>query len=72
VKAGQKDGNSFASLEVLLGGSGAGTVFRLGMNVMGARSSIEMTVTEPDPGRVIRERDEAAVLTENDRVRGGG
>jgi len=53
----------FESLEVLQGGSGAGTVFRLSMNVMGARSSIEMTVSEPVQGRVIRERDEAAGVT---------
>ncbi|KIL39701.1 hypothetical protein SD70_18245 [Gordoniibacillus kamchatkensis] len=53
----------FESLEVLQGGNGAGTVFRLGMNVMGARQTLVMTVTEPEPGRIVRECDEAAGVT---------
>ncbi|WP_274654667.1 SRPBCC family protein [Paenibacillus humicola] len=53
----------FETIEVLQGGSGPGTVFRLKMNVMGVRSSLQMTVTEPEPGRVIRERDDKAGVT---------
>ncbi|CAG7643499.1 SRPBCC family protein [Paenibacillus allorhizosphaerae] len=53
----------FETLEVLQGGSGSGTVFHLNMNVMGVRSSLQMTVTEPVPGRVIREQDDTAGVT---------
>ena len=53
----------FESLEVLQGGKGVGTVFRLHMNVMGNRSSLEMTITEPEPGRIVRETDAAAGVT---------
>lgn len=53
----------FESLEVLEGGRGAGTVFRLTMNVMGSRSSLVMTIEEPEPGRIVREQDEAAGVT---------
>lgn len=53
----------FESLEVVKGGKGAGTVFRLNMNVMGNRSSLEMTIAEPEPGRIIVERDEQAGIT---------
>jgi ribosome-associated toxin RatA of RatAB toxin-antitoxin module len=53
----------FESLDVLQGGNGAGTVFRLKMNVMGNRSSLEMTITEPEPGRIVQERDETAGVT---------
>lgn len=53
----------FESLDVLKGGKGAGTIFRLNMNVMGNRSSLEMTITEPEPGRIVQERDETADVT---------
>ncbi|ULL14857.1 SRPBCC family protein [Paenibacillus sp. H1-7] len=53
----------FETLEVLQGGSGSGTVFRLTMNVMGIRSSLQMRITEPIPGRVIREQDDKAGVT---------
>ncbi len=53
----------FESLDVLKGGNGEGTVFRLNMNVMGSRSSLEMTITVPEPGRIIQERDEPAGFT---------
>lgn len=53
----------FESLDVLKGGKGTGTVFRLNMNVMGNRSSLEMVLTEPEPGRVVLERDEKAGIT---------
>lgn len=50
----------FESLDVLEGGKGAGTVFRLTMNVMGSRTTLVMTLTEPEPGRIVQERDEKA------------
>lgn len=53
----------FESLDVLQGGKGEGTIFRLNMNVMGNRSSLEMTITEPEPGRIVQERDKAAGVT---------
>ncbi|WP_276357918.1 SRPBCC family protein [Cohnella caldifontis] len=53
----------FESLEVLKGGKGAGTVFRLKMNVLGNRSTLEMTISEPEPGRVIQEKDAKAGVT---------
>jgi len=53
----------FEALEVLQGGKGAGTVFRLSMNVMGNRSSLEMTIAEPEPGRVVEERDGKSGIT---------
>lgn len=63
----------FESLEVLEGGKGAGTVFRLNMNVMGSRSSLVMTLTEPAPGRMVREQDaEAGVTTDWELIPEGG
>lgn len=53
----------FESLDVLRGGTGAGTIFRLNMNVMGNRSSLEMTITEPVPERIVQEADEKAGVT---------
>jgi len=53
----------FESLEVLAGGKGEGTVFRLTMNVMGSRTTLAMTLTEPEPGRVVQEQDKAAGIT---------
>lgn len=50
----------FESLDVLKGGKGAGTIFRLNMNVMGNRSSLELTIAEPEPQRIILEEDKAA------------
>jgi ribosome-associated toxin RatA of RatAB toxin-antitoxin module len=50
----------FESLEVLQGGKGAGTVSRTVMNVMGNRTTLELTIEEPDPGRIIREVDKQA------------
>lgn len=45
----------FESLVVEQGGVGAGTVVLVTMRVMGARSSSRLVVTEPEPGRVLRE-----------------
>lgn len=53
----------FESLEVLQGGKGAGTVIRLTMNVMGNRSTLTLALSEPEPGRVVEERDEQAGVT---------
>jgi hypothetical protein len=55
---------AFESLTVLEGGMGAGTVFRADMNILGAKSTITMTVTEPEPkpGHLIVEEDAKAGL----------
>jgi hypothetical protein len=53
----------FESLEVLAGGKGEGTVFRLTMNVMGSRTTLVMNLTEPEPGRLVQEQDKNAGIT---------
>ena len=45
----------FAKLEVLEGGTGAGTVIRLEMKVLGRTQVSRGTVTEPEPGRLLVE-----------------
>lgn len=52
----------FESLVVERGGAGAGTVVRVTMRVMGARSSSRLVVTEPEPGRVLREAEEGGAF----------
>lgn len=52
----------FESLVVERGGVGAGTVVRVTMRVMGARSEVRLVVTEPEPGRVLREAEEAGAF----------
>ncbi|MFM1652252.1 SRPBCC family protein [Brevibacillus sp. B_LB10_24] len=52
----------FESFEVVQGGKGAGTVFKIVMNVLGTKTSNVMTITEPEPGRVMKEEDAAAGL----------
>lgn len=47
----------FALLTVEEGGQGAGTVFALVMKVMGSEQHSRMTVSEPEPGRVLVEED---------------
>ena len=47
----------FTELEVEEGGTGEGTIFRSGLQVMGQKQSFRMRVTEPEPGRVIVETD---------------
>lgn len=39
------------------GGTGAGTVFTLKSTMLGVTKSIRMAVTEPEPGRVLMERE---------------
>ena len=47
----------FTGLEVVEGGTGAGTVFQAGLKMMGQEQRFRMRVTEPEPGRVIAETD---------------
>ncbi|HXF61215.1 MAG TPA: SRPBCC family protein, partial [Caldilineaceae bacterium] len=49
----------FESLEVEQGGKGAGSVLRVTMNVWGSKQVMRLHVTEPEPGRVIKEEDPA-------------
>jgi hypothetical protein len=49
----------FEEIVVEEGGQGAGTVFRLRMNVLGNRREFHEVVTEPVPGRVLVETDHA-------------
>ena len=48
----------FEYLTVHEGGLGAGTKFTAGMNVYGNKSTFSATVSEPEPGRVILEKDD--------------
>jgi hypothetical protein len=57
--------DAFKSLTVEQGGYGEGTVFITHMEVMGVKQSYHMTVTEPQPGRVLAEEDaEVGTYTE--------
>jgi hypothetical protein len=47
----------FTKLEVEQGGTGAGTVIRMRVKVMGTTYNYHMKVAEPEPGRVITETD---------------
>lgn len=47
----------FVSLHVVQGGIGEGTVAEVTMRVMGRWQDLRLEVTEPEPGRVIAERD---------------
>ncbi len=47
----------FAEMIVEQGGQGAGTIFRLKMNVFGQESRFHQIVTEPEPGRLLVETD---------------
>lgn len=49
----------FTGLRVESGGLGAGTVCVADMNVYGTKYTFHLTVTEPQPGRVLAETDEA-------------
>jgi len=48
----------FEYLTVHEGGLGAGTKFTAGMNVFGTKSTFSATVSEPEPGRIILEKDD--------------
>ncbi len=47
----------FVKLEITKGGQGAGTEFVADMNIYGSKRTFRMTVSEPEPGRVIAETD---------------
>lgn len=47
----------FKELHVVEGGQGAGTVIDVAMDVYGQTFNYHMTVTEPEPGRVLKEED---------------
>lgn len=47
----------FKALEVVEGGIGAGTVIDVDMEVFGAKAHYHLTVSEPEPGRVLQEED---------------
>jgi hypothetical protein len=54
----------FRKLEVLKGGTGAGTRFRLEMRVGGKTNVSEMVASEPEPGSVLMEAtDDRSVVT---------
>jgi hypothetical protein len=55
----------FTRLDVVEGGVGAGTRTRVEMHVLGKRRVFEQVVTEPEPGRVLKEAnvDGSAVST---------
>lgn len=50
----------FTEMQVTQGGDGAGTAITVEMNVFGSRALYHMTVSEPEPGRVLQEEDAAA------------
>ncbi|MDA0243808.1 MAG: SRPBCC family protein [Chloroflexi bacterium] len=47
----------FTDLQVTQGGRGAGTQIVVHMNVYGSKTTYNMVVTEPVPGRVLQEED---------------
>lgn len=47
----------FTGLEVESGGQGAGTVVRVRARMLGVERELRMAVSEPEPGRVLSERD---------------
>lgn len=53
----------FAEMVVEQGGTGAGTVIRITTQVMGRKQSMRLSVSEPEPGRVIQEEDATVVTT---------
>jgi hypothetical protein len=54
----------FSKIVVVEGGPGAGTVIEVHMDVYGTKRVFHQVVTEPEPGRVLMERDEdAGVVT---------
>jgi hypothetical protein len=48
----------FRELQVLEGGQGAGTRVLVRMRVMGVEREFQMSIAEPEPGRVLTETDE--------------
>ena len=60
----------FAELTLEQGGRGAGTIIRVRMKVFGVEQVYRMTVTEPEPGRVLREEDSESGVTTTFTVEG--
>ncbi len=54
----------FTGLEVIEGGQGVGTMIAVHMKVFGTEVDYTMSVSEPEPGRILQEEDtEAGVCT---------
>jgi hypothetical protein len=53
----------FTELAVEQGGQGAGTIVRVRMKVMGTELAYRQIVSEPEPGRVLKEADDTAGVT---------
>jgi hypothetical protein len=54
----------FKEMQVFEGGQGSGTIITVLMNAFGTKVNYTMTVSEPEPGRLLQEEDAAAgVLT---------
>lgn len=53
----------FTGLRVEAGGVGAGTVVVADMDVYGTKRTFRLVVTEPQPGRVLAESDDAAGMS---------
>ena len=49
----------FKRMAVVEGGHGAGTIIDVAMEIMGKKLDYHMIVTEPEPGRMLAETDEA-------------
>jgi len=65
----------FTELMVEEGGQGAGTIVRVGMEVMGKAFAYRQIISEPEPGRVLKEADAAAGVFTTftvDPLNGGG
>lgn len=50
----------FSALEVEQGGTGAGTIIRFKMHVLGLTRAFRAAITEPEPGRVLVETDSSS------------
>ena len=53
----------FKNMEVVAGGRGAGTEIVVAMDVFGNKATFNLTVSEPEPGRVLKEADAEAGIT---------
>lgn len=53
----------FVSLEVLAGGSGAGTEIEVGIRLLGKLTRYRARVSEPEPGRVLAETNDNGYVT---------
>lgn len=65
----------FTELTVEEGGQGEGTIITVHMNVFGTKALYHMSVTEPEPGRVLVEEDNIAGVTTTftvDPINSGG